>query len=128
MPKAIEVREVNKTFRLPHEHRTTFKEYFLHPFRRVDYEHNKALVDVILDAAEQKGTGRWTVKSALDLGIPVTGIAEAVFARALSGSRRQRAARSVHRPGRGKARREQPWYALLSWPGCSDEHRAPTRG
>ncbi|WP_369830354.1 hypothetical protein, partial [Mycobacterium sp. E2327] len=40
----------------------------------------------MLDEAEQKGTGRWTVKSALDLGVPVTGIAEAVFARALSGS------------------------------------------
>ncbi|EOM75043.1 NADP-dependent phosphogluconate dehydrogenase [Rhodococcus rhodnii] len=50
------------------------------------------LVDVIVDAAEQKGTGRWTVKSALDLGVPVTGIAEAVFARALSGHREQRAA------------------------------------
>ncbi|MGN7131680.1 NADP-dependent phosphogluconate dehydrogenase [Rhodococcoides corynebacterioides] len=50
------------------------------------------LVDVVVDAAEQKGTGRWTVKSALDLGVPVTGIAEAVFARALSGARDQRAA------------------------------------
>ena len=47
---------------------------------------------MILDQAEQKGTGRWTVKSALDLGVPVTGIAEAVFARALSGSAEQRAA------------------------------------
>jgi 6-phosphogluconate dehydrogenase (decarboxylating) len=52
----------------------------------------KPLVDVILDEAEQKGTGRWTVKSALDLGVPVTGIAEAVFARALSGSVTQRKA------------------------------------
>lgn len=52
----------------------------------------KPLVDVIVDEAEQKGTGRWTVQSALDLGIPVTGIAEAVFARALSGSRAQRKA------------------------------------
>ncbi|NEW48888.1 NADP-dependent phosphogluconate dehydrogenase [Nocardia cyriacigeorgica] len=59
---------------------------------QVDAKTGKALVDVIVDAAEQKGTGRWTVKSALDLGIPVTGIAEAVFARALSGSRAQRAA------------------------------------
>lgn len=59
---------------------------------QVDAKTGKPLVDVIVDAAEQKGTGRWTVKSALDLGIPVTGIAEAVFARALSGSREQRAA------------------------------------
>ncbi|AQA24814.1 6-phosphogluconate dehydrogenase [Rhodococcus sp. MTM3W5.2] len=60
--------------------------------RQKDAKTGQALVDVIVDAAEQKGTGRWTVKSALDLGVPVTGIAEAVFARALSGSRTQRAA------------------------------------
>ncbi|MBY6686854.1 NADP-dependent phosphogluconate dehydrogenase [Rhodococcus sp. BP-149] len=57
-----------------------------------DAKTGKPLVDVIVDAAEQKGTGRWTVKSALDLGVPVTGIAEAVFARALSGARGQRVA------------------------------------
>ncbi|MGW5517617.1 NADP-dependent phosphogluconate dehydrogenase [Nocardia africana] len=60
--------------------------------QQVDTKTGKPLVDVIVDAAEQKGTGRWTVKSALDLGVPVTGIAEAVFARALSGSRDQRKA------------------------------------
>ena len=49
-----------------------------------------ALVDVILDEAEQKGTGRWTAQSALDLGVPLTSITEAVFARALSGRRAQR--------------------------------------
>jgi 6-phosphogluconate dehydrogenase len=42
------------------------------------------LVDVILDQAEQKGTGRWTAIDALDLGVPLTGITEAVFARTLS--------------------------------------------
>ena len=52
----------------------------------------RPFVDVVVDAAEQKGTGRWTVQSALDLGVPVTGIAEATFARALSGSAPQRAA------------------------------------
>ncbi len=57
-----------------------------------DAKTGSPLVDVVVDAAEQKGTGRWTVKSALDLGVPVTGIAEAVFARALSGARDQRAA------------------------------------
>ncbi|MGV8872927.1 MAG: NADP-dependent phosphogluconate dehydrogenase [Rhodococcus sp. (in: high G+C Gram-positive bacteria)] len=60
--------------------------------RQVDAKTGQPLVDVIVDAAEQKGTGRWTVKAALDLGVPVTGIAEAVFARALSGSRAQRKA------------------------------------
>jgi 6-phosphogluconate dehydrogenase len=63
---------------------------------QVDAESGKALVDVILDQAEQKGTGRWTVQNALDLGVPITGIAEATFARALSGSVPQReAARAV---------------------------------
>jgi len=52
----------------------------------------QAFVDIVLDQAEQKGTGRWTVQSALDLGVPVTGIAEATFARAISGSAAQRAA------------------------------------
>lgn len=59
---------------------------------QVDAETGTPLIDLIVDSAGQKGTGRWTVKSALDLGIPVTGIAEAVFARALSGSTAQRAA------------------------------------
>ena len=52
----------------------------------------KPFVDVVLDQAEQKGTGRWTVQSALDLGIPITGIAEATFARSLSGHADQREA------------------------------------
>ena len=60
--------------------------------RQVDAKTGKPLVDVIVDEAEQKGTGRWTVQSALDLGVPVTGIAEAVFSRALSGSVAQRRA------------------------------------
>jgi 6-phosphogluconate dehydrogenase len=51
-----------------------------------------ALVDAILDEAEQKGTGRWTAQSALDLGVPLTSITEAVYARALSGRRAQRLA------------------------------------
>ena len=60
-------------------------------------------VDVVLDQAEQKGTGRWTVQTALDLGVPVSGIAEAVFARSLSGHAEQRAAAArPARPGRGR--------------------------
>jgi 6-phosphogluconate dehydrogenase len=60
---------------------------------QVDESTGKPFVDVVLDQAEQKGTGRWTVQSALDLGIPVSGMAEAVFARSLSGDvvRRQAA-------------------------------------
>ncbi len=63
----------------------------------------KPFVDVVLDQAEQKGTGRWTVQTALDLGVPVSGIAEAVFARSLSGHARLReAARGLPGPARFK--------------------------
>ncbi|MBO7937425.1 NADP-dependent phosphogluconate dehydrogenase [Streptomyces antibioticus] len=51
----------------------------------VDAATGRPFVDVVVDRAEQKGTGRWTVQIALDLGVPVSGIAEAVFARSLSG-------------------------------------------
>ncbi len=43
---AIDVDRVSKTFRLPHERRTTLKEYFLHPLRRTHYEEQRALQDV----------------------------------------------------------------------------------
>src|SRR5262249_39321175 len=49
------------------------------------------LVDVIVDQAEQKGTGRWTCQDALELGVPLTGITEATFARSLSAAREERA-------------------------------------
>ncbi|MBM6698812.1 NADP-dependent phosphogluconate dehydrogenase [Bifidobacterium pullorum subsp. saeculare] len=49
-----------------------------------DKKTGKPLVDVIVDHAGMKGTGTWTVQSALDLAVPVTGISEAVFARGLS--------------------------------------------
>ncbi|WP_115944989.1 NADP-dependent phosphogluconate dehydrogenase [Amycolatopsis thermalba] len=52
----------------------------------------KPFVDIVTDQAEQKGTGRWTVQIGLDLGVPISGIAEAVFARSLSGSADLRAA------------------------------------
>jgi 6-phosphogluconate dehydrogenase len=52
------------------------------------------LVDKILDTAGQKGTGKWTVISALDTGMPVTLIGEAVFARCLSAMKDQRVAAS----------------------------------
>ena len=51
----------------------------------------KSLVDAIEDEAEQKGTGRWTSQSALELGVPLTGITEAVFARTLSSQKARRA-------------------------------------
>ncbi|HKU11623.1 MAG TPA: NADP-dependent phosphogluconate dehydrogenase [Sinomonas sp.] len=58
--------------------------------RHVDAKTGKPFVDVVVDSAGQKGTGRWTVQSALDLGSPVSGIAESVFARGISSQRAQR--------------------------------------
>ena len=52
---------------------------------QVDASTGRPLVEVIVDAAEQKGTGRWTVQTALELGVPVSTIAESVFARSGSG-------------------------------------------
>ena len=59
---------------------------------KVDDETGKALVDVILDTAGQKGTGKWTAITALDLGQPLTLIGEAVFARCLSAMKDERVA------------------------------------
>ncbi len=55
-----------------------------------DPESGRPMVDLILDAAGQKGTGKWTVTSALDLGVPLTLIGEAVFARCLSAQKAER--------------------------------------
>src|SRR5712664_1821867 len=55
-----------------------------------DGDTQSALVDAIEDKAEQKGTGRWTSESALELGVPLTGITEAVFARILSSQKGER--------------------------------------
>jgi 6-phosphogluconate dehydrogenase len=57
-------------------------------------EDGKPLVDKILDTAEQKGTGKWTGMSALDMGIPLTMIVEAVLGRALSALKEERVAAS----------------------------------
>ncbi|MDQ3699511.1 MAG: NADP-dependent phosphogluconate dehydrogenase, partial [Chloroflexota bacterium] len=69
---------------------------------KTDATTGQPLVDVILDEAEQKGTGRWTSQSALDLGVPVTAITEAVFARSLSARKteRERAAGILPAPQR----------------------------
>jgi 6-phosphogluconate dehydrogenase len=59
-----------------------------------DPDTGKPMIDLILDAAGQKGTGKWTVISACDLGVPLTLIAEAVFARTLSAQKDERVAAS----------------------------------
>jgi 6-phosphogluconate dehydrogenase len=68
---------------------------------KTDDATGKPLVDVILDAAEQKGTGRWTAQNALELGVPLTGITEAVFARSLSALKDQRVHASERLVGPG---------------------------
>ena len=67
-------------------------------------EDGAPLVDKILDAAGQKGTGKWTCVSALDLGMPVTLIGEAVFARCLSAIKETRVEASKVLPGPVKAK------------------------
>ncbi|KYG34382.1 NADP-dependent phosphogluconate dehydrogenase [Alkalihalobacillus trypoxylicola] len=59
-------------------------------FTKTDEETGKPLVDVILDTAGQKGTGKWTSKSALDLGVPLPIITESVFARFISAMKDER--------------------------------------
>ena len=68
-------------------------------FRTKDTEADGWLVDHVLDRAAQKGTGKWTSQNSLDLGIPVTAIAEAVFARCLSAQKEERVLAAVKLPG-----------------------------
>lgn len=60
--------------------------------KQIDDKTGKPFIDIVLDQAGSKGTGVWTVQNALDLGVPVGGIAEAVFARAVSSRPEQRKA------------------------------------
>ena len=73
---------------------------------RVDDETGRPLVDLILDAAGQKGTGKWTGIDSLMLGAPVTAITEAVFARALSALKDERVVASRVLPGPEAAPRQ----------------------
>ncbi|MBI0329192.1 NADP-dependent phosphogluconate dehydrogenase [Burkholderia plantarii] len=73
-------------------------------FAKKDDETGEYLVDVILDRAAQKGTGKWTSQNALDLGVPLPLITESVFARVLSSLKTQRVAASkvLSGPAAGK--------------------------
>ncbi len=64
-------------------------------------DNNRFLVDCVLDTAGQKGTGKWTSVSALDLGVPANAMAEAVFARFLSALKVERVAASQVLKGPG---------------------------
>ncbi len=63
-------------------------------FTEIDEETGKHVIDIILDKAGQKGTGKWTSQNALELGVPATAITEAVFARGLSSFKDERVAAS----------------------------------
>lgn len=73
-------------------------------FSKTDLETGKPLVDVILDTAGQKGTGKWTSEDALDLGVPLSIITESVFSRFLSAMKeeRVRASKVLKGPRLGK--------------------------
>ncbi|WP_318215521.1 NADP-dependent phosphogluconate dehydrogenase [Streptomyces sp. SCL15-6] len=79
--------------------------------RHVDQATGQPFVDVVLDRAGSKGTGVWTVQNALDLGVPVGGIAEAVFARAVSGKAEQRDAVRRLRTSRPEPQAVSPSFA-----------------
>ena len=68
-------------------------------FAKKDPQTGKDLLDVILDRAAQKGTGKWTSQSALDLGVPLPLITESVFARVLSALKDERVAASTQLHG-----------------------------
>ena len=63
-------------------------------FKKYDDETGKPMVDIILDKAGNKGTGKWTSQSALDLGVPLPVITESVFARYISALKDERVAAS----------------------------------
>ncbi len=82
----MEVAQIGERFKAWNE--TELESFLIEITARVlaktDDATGRPLVDVILDSAGQKGTGRWTAQNALELGVPLTGITEAVFARSLS--------------------------------------------
>lgn len=65
-------------------------EITMNIFNNYDQDTNQPMIDVILDVAEQKGTGQWTSQSALELGVPLSMITESVFARFLSAQKQER--------------------------------------
>jgi 6-phosphogluconate dehydrogenase len=88
----LEVPQIAERFRAWNESEleSFLNEISVRVLSHTDGATGKPLLDVILDAAEQKGTGRWTAQNALELGVPLTGITEAVFARSLSALKEQR--------------------------------------
>ncbi|MBI2686930.1 MAG: NADP-dependent phosphogluconate dehydrogenase [Acidobacteria bacterium] len=67
--------------------------------QQIDPVTAKPFVDIVLDAAGQKGTGKWTSVNALDMGVPAPTVSEAVFARCLSAVKEERVAASTQLTG-----------------------------
>ena len=96
---AAELHQVFSEWNQTEELNSFLIEITAHIFTVMDPETGRPLVDVILDKAGQKGTGRWTVTSALELGVPVPTIAAAVNARIMSSLKEERVAAADHLPG-----------------------------
>ncbi|MBX3385232.1 MAG: NADP-dependent phosphogluconate dehydrogenase [Phycisphaeraceae bacterium] len=89
--------------------------------RQKDPATGKDFVDVVLDAAGQKGTGKWTINSALDLGVPVQTMAEAVFARTISSMKGERVAASKVIKPPARHHHDQSHPPQKDWIGCVRE-------
>ena len=98
-------------------------------FAKYDPETGKPMVDVILDSAGQKGTGKWTSQSALDLGVPLSIITESVFARFLSAMKQERVAASklLKGPEGGRSRGTRRRSSNRCARRCTRARSAPTR-
>ena len=117
----LEVAEIGAAVRAWNE--TELESFLIEITARVlaktDEATGQPLVDVILDAAGQKGTGRWTAQNALELGVPLTGITEAVFARSLSALKpragaRRRAPQGPPTGGADRVAGRRPRHALYA--------------
>jgi 6-phosphogluconate dehydrogenase len=84
-------------------------------FTKKDEETGKPLVDVILDTAGQKGTGKWTSQSALDLGVPLSIITQSVFSRFLSAMKaeREQAAALLSGPAPSGVDNKEEWIEAI---------------
>ncbi len=90
-------------------------ETTLKVLRKKDPETGRPLVDLVLDKAGQKGTGKWTVQVSLDLSIPIPSIAAALDARNLSAMKEERVAASTRLPGPELALTDEEKVNLISW-------------
>ncbi|ERN42151.1 6-phosphogluconate dehydrogenase, decarboxylating [Rubidibacter lacunae KORDI 51-2] len=94
----IQIADVFKEWNATEELNSFLIEITADIFTKIDPETGKGLVDVILDSAGQKGTGRWTVVTSLELGVPIPTIYAAVNARVISSFKDERVAAAKKLP------------------------------